>query len=149
MKTAARVTLLTCMLSILVVGNLFAEEFVQYQIKVYKLPDIDVSDVLITELIEKSELTHEPSLLVELGEDAFVEIGNESSNMLKISLVGSRDPNVYTINLRQKELKGKDWHEVSYFIPEVGIGEEMYSVVNTGDWKRLFYFSSVKKTKNE
>ncbi|MGJ8682032.1 hypothetical protein, partial [Paraglaciecola sp.] len=83
------------------------------------------------------------------GEDAFVEIGNESSNMLKISLVGSRDPNVYTINLRQKELKGKDWHEVSYFIPEVGIGEEMYSVVNTGDWKRLFYFSSVKKTKNE
>jgi hypothetical protein len=124
-------------LAIFSISPLFAQEMISYQVKIYQLPEEDVSDLAMDELIKRSELIHQPSLLVKPNEEAKIEIGIQEIRILEITLKSDPESIFFSVFLSQKQ-KYQDEDEFSVMsssTPNIKMGDEMHWRVSNAGWR--------------
>lgn len=122
----------------------FAEDMISYHVKIYQLPQGDVAEIEIDELIKRSELIHQPSLLVKPNEEAKIEIGIQDIRTLEISLKSDLESKGYSVSINQKQTHIDEVQVMSSSIPNIAMGKEMHWRVSNSSWR---YFIIIKGEK--
>lgn len=122
----------------------FAEDMISYHVKIYQLPQGDVAEIEIDDLIKRSELIHQPSLLVKPNEEAKIEIGIQDIRTLEISLKSDLESKGYSVSINQKQTHIDEVQVMSSSIPNIAMGKEMHWRVSNSSWR---YFIIIKGEK--
>ncbi|MBU3002379.1 hypothetical protein [Paraglaciecola arctica] len=119
------------------VSPIFAEEMISYQVEIYQLPKGDVADIEIDELIKRSELIHQPSLIVKPNEEAKIEIGIQDIRTLEISIKSDVESTGYSLSVSQKQKYESELSVMSSTTPYIYMGQEISLRISNDGWRYL------------
>ena len=125
------------LLAIFSITPLFAQEMISYQVTIYQLPKDEVTELALEELIERSELIHQPSLHVKPNEMAKIEVGIQDIRMLEITLKSDSEARHYSTSLSQKQKEEDEINVMSSTTPNIIMGKEMHWRVSNAGWDYL------------
>ncbi|WP_339723081.1 hypothetical protein [uncultured Paraglaciecola sp.] len=128
-------------LTIFSISPVLAQEMISYQVKIYQLPKGDIASVEMVELIKRSDLIHQPTLLVKPNEEAKIEIGVQDIRTLEIALKSDLESTFYAVSISQKQTNVDEVQVMSSSIPNISMGAEMHWRVSNTDWR---YFIMIK-----
>ena len=133
MNSLAKNTFILFTLVLFSVFPIFAKEMINYDIKIYQLPEDKLDELEIEELIAASELIHHPSLLVKPNEEAKVEIGIEGVSTMEMILKSNIQAATYSTTITQKQNNNGEPNIMSSTPPDIEIGGQLsFRMSNTG-----------------
>jgi hypothetical protein len=141
MKFLTKIQLGILTVVIFSISPVFAQEMISYQVKIYQLPKGDVAEVAMDELIKRSELIHQPSLLVKPNEEAKIEIGIQDIRTLEIALRSDPESTYYSVSISQIQTDDGEVKIMSSSMPNINLGKELHWRVSNASWR---YFIIIK-----
>ena len=141
MKFLTKIQLGILTLVIFSISPTFAQEMISFHVKIYQLPKGDVAEVALEELIKRSELIHQPSLLVKPNEEAKIEIGIQDIRTLEIALRSDPESTYYSVSISQKQTDDGEVKVMSSSMPNIDLGKELHWRVSNANWR---YFIMIK-----
>lgn len=114
--------------------SLYAKEkYLSIKAKVYQLSEANIENTTLVDLLDKANLIYEPSMLTHLGQEASMEI-NDESERIRIEVNSNKNELTYTVNLSTKEQQDGGWLTMSYESPAKGIGST--SLIKSSFWQQ-------------
>ena len=101
------------------------QDAIEYKIEIYQANEVDLIEAPIEQILANSVLLHAPSMIVNIGESASIEFGDEEAQ-LKLDVKSDKKGKSYSFEISQRNSASETWSAFTKDAPNIVVGTGLF-----------------------